>query len=69
MLADPGLVAAAGPSRSARGHLQTDAKTFWLNFANVNATNAADDAKLPTTNQTEGTAVTTNSDTEVFRAV
>jgi hypothetical protein len=34
-------------------------------FAIVNVTDAADRTKLPTTNQTEGTAVTTNADVVV----
>jgi hypothetical protein len=38
----------------ARWHLQTDAKTPLHNFTIVNATDAADSAKLPTANQAEG---------------
>ena len=37
-----------------RRHLQTDAKTPLHNFTIVNATDAADSAKLPTANQAEG---------------
>src|SRR5215469_8603100 len=48
----------------ARRHLQTGAKTPLHNLTIVNATGAADGAKLPTINQTEGTAMTTNSDTK-----
>jgi phospholipid transport system substrate-binding protein len=48
----------------ARRHLQTDAKRALHNLTTVNATEAANGAKLPTTNQTEGTAMTTNNDTE-----
>ena len=39
-------------------------KALLHNFAIVNATDAADAAKLPTTNPTEGTPVMTKSDTE-----
>jgi len=49
----------------ARRHPQADAKMLLHNFIIVNATDAADRVKLPTTDQTEGTAVTTNSDVEV----
>ena len=42
-----------GASCGERWHRQTDAKTRSRNFANVNTTDAADNAKLPTTNQTK----------------